>query len=115
MADMVHAGQIRPETGSHPNLPRHVRVAGTLVRSVFIATLITVTWSISIPSTASRFAHLSSGDMMRALIGLAMCIGMVRQLIRLPKDDGAYRTWVHIGLALGFVFAVFMGLRLALA
>ena len=115
MADMVESGRFQSRATSNQEVSSSVRVAGALVRSVFIVTLVAVIWSISIPPTMARLAHLSTGETMRALLGLALCIGMVRQLLRLPKDAGAYRTWIHIGLALAFVFAVFQGLRMALA
>jgi uncharacterized membrane protein YdbT with pleckstrin-like domain len=115
MAETVHTGRLQAQESHHVELPGYVRVSGTFVRSVFIVTLIAITWSISMPSTVTKFAHFSTGDTVRAIIGLAMCIGMVRQLLRLPKDAGAYRTWVHIGLSLAFVLAVFVSLRLALA
>jgi hypothetical protein len=39
---------------------------------------------------------------------------MLVQLLRLPKDGYAYKTWTHIGAGLGFVLLVFMSLSLAL-
>jgi hypothetical protein len=104
--------QVNPTTA----VPRALKFAGTVVRSVFIVTLMAVTWSVSIPQnmSANAIAHLSIGDIVRALIGIAICCGMIVELIRRPKDDEGYKTWVFIGVGLAFVWIIFIVLELAL-
>jgi hypothetical protein len=106
----------RSQVSPPAEVPNYLRIVGIFVRSVFIVTLIAVTWSISIPQniTATAFAHYSAGDFIRAAIGIAICAGMIVQLVRLPKDDEGYKTWVYIGLGLAFVWAVFTILKLAM-
>jgi len=97
-------------------MPSGLKIVGTLVRSVFIVTLIAVTASISLPEhlTATALAHYSVPDFIRAAIGIAICAGMIVQLIKIPKDDEGHKTWVFIGLGLIFVAAVFTILKLAM-
>jgi hypothetical protein len=104
--------QVNPTTA----VPSAWKFAGTVVRSVFIVALMAVTWSVSIPQnmSANAIAHLSIGDIVRALIGIAICCGMIVELIRRPKDDEGYKTWVFIGVGLAFVWIIFLVLKLAL-
>ena len=99
---------------SHP-VPSYLKLAGALVRSVFIVTLMAVTWSLTIPSkiNAAALAHYSAGDIVQAAIGIAICVGMTVQLFRPPRDAAAYRNWVHIGLGLACVWLVFITLQWA--
>jgi hypothetical protein len=114
MVDMVEIG--RPHVSPATAVPNVVKFVGSVVRSIFIVALIAVTWSVSIPQhmSATAFAHLSFGDIVRALIGLAICGGMVVELARPPKDDEGYKAWIFIGIGLAFVWVIFLVLKLAL-
>jgi hypothetical protein len=114
MVNMAQTG--RSQVSPHPPVPNAMKFVGTVVRSVFIVTLMAVTWSVSMPQniSATALAHFSAGDFVRALIGIAVCCGMIVELVRPPKDDEGYKTWVFIGVGLAFVWVIFLVLKLAL-
>jgi len=112
MVDVAETGRSRQRPSA--GVPKYLRVAGALVRSVFIVTLMAVTWSLTVPLNASAFAHYSAGDFMRFAIGIAICVGMTVELVKGPRDDEGYRTWVHIGIGLAFIWLVFVTLQWAL-
>lgn len=111
MVDTVETGQAWQS--SSVQVPKYLRVAGALVRSVFIVTLMAITWSVTIPPNAIAFARYSAGDFIRVAIGIAICVGMTVQLLKQPRDDDAYRVWVYIGIGLALVWLVFVALRWA--
>ena len=52
-----------------------------------------------------QMEHLTSiyetpGDLIRVLMGVGVCAWFIVNLFILPKDPGAYRTWMYIGIAL---------------
>ena len=114
---MVDIAQTRqPQVTPHSAVPNAMKFVGTVVRSVFIVTLMAVTWSVSMPQniSATALAHFSVGDFVRALIGIAICCGMIVELSRRPKDEEGYKNWVFIGVGLAFVWIIFLVLKLAL-
>jgi cell division protein FtsW (lipid II flippase) len=40
------------------------------------------------------------GDLLRVVLGFAVCLWLVVHIFILPKDAGGYRTWLYLGLAL---------------
>jgi hypothetical protein len=93
-----------------------LRITGLVARTAFIVTFVAVTWWVSVPDyLMTKGSHLSVGDFAKFAIGIAMCIGMLVQLRRLPKggDDG-YRAWTFIGLVMAFVLIVFAVIKFAL-
>jgi hypothetical protein len=103
----------RSRQGPSARVPKYLRVAGALVRSIFIVSLMAVTWSLTIPPKATGFAHFSTGDFIRVVIGILICIGMTFELLRRPRDVEGYRTWVYIGAGVAFVWIVFAALKWA--
>lgn len=103
----------RSRQGSSARVPTYLRVAGALIRSLFIVTLMAITWSLTIPLKATGFSHFSTGDFIRIAIGILICIGMTFELLRQPKDVEGYRTWVYIGIGVAFVWLVFSALKWA--
>ena len=37
-------------------------------------------------------------DLVRVLVGVGVCAWLIINLFILPKDSGAYRTWMYLGL-----------------
>jgi hypothetical protein len=103
----------RSRRGSSARVPKYLRVAGALVRSLFIVTLMAITWSLTIPLKATDFGRLSTGDFIRVAIGILICMGMTLELLRQPRDVEGYRTWVYIGVGMAFVGLVFATLKCA--
>ena len=78
----------------------HVWFGGVAVRTVFLIMLTVLTARVASP----QIERLSSiyetpGDLIRVLMGVGVCAWFIVNLFRLPKDAGAYRTWMYLGLA----------------
>jgi TRAP-type C4-dicarboxylate transport system permease small subunit len=82
------------------NIPARLRIAGTLLRAVFIIALILVMIRVSMPQNETIWtAYDTPGDLVRMALGFAVCIWLVIQLFNMPKDAAGYRTWLYLGLA----------------
>ena len=83
------------------DVPLHLRVAGIILRTIFVSALLIITIRVATPQSETLWSLLDSpGDMIRVALGLVACIWIVAHLFMLPKDAGGYRTWVYLGLAL---------------
>jgi hypothetical protein len=81
--------------------PSYIWVGGVAARTIFLLVLIVLTARVASP----QMERLSSiyetpGDLVRVLMGVAVCGWFVVNVFRLPKDGGAYRTWMYMGIAL---------------
>jgi len=91
-----HPGAKRPETRISPRQ----RMLALVLRTVFIAALLVVIVHVSMPQSASLWtAYEAPADLVRLIFGFAICAWLALQLFVLPKDPGAYRTWLYLGLA----------------
>jgi hypothetical protein len=82
-------------------IPVRLRVAGVILRALFIAALVVVTVRVSAPQSETIWsAYETPGDLVRLVLGAAVAIGVVVQLFRPPKDPHAYRTWAYLGIIL---------------
>lgn len=100
---MISGIDRQPASGDTPGLPlpRHIRVAGKLLRALFIVTLIVVAARVSSPQNESLWSiYETPSDLVRLALGLLVCLWLAIHLFIAPKDEGAYRTWFYLGLAL---------------
>ena len=72
---------------------------GVAVRTLFLIMLTVITARVASP----QMEHLSSlyetpGDLIRVLLGWGVCAWFIVNLFILPKDPGAYRTWMYLGV-----------------
>jgi hypothetical protein len=82
-------------------VPTPVRIAGLVLRAVFLCTLVVVVIRVSAPQSETIWsAYETPGDLVRLVLGAAVAIGVVVQLFRPPKDPHAYRTWAYLGIIL---------------
>jgi hypothetical protein len=83
-------------------------MAGIVLRTIFIATLLVVTVRVSSPQIESIWsAYETPGDLIRLALGSAVFLWIVFHLFMPPKDAEAYRTWVYLGLVVApFALAV---------
>jgi hypothetical protein len=80
-------------------ISRRQQMLGALLRMVFIASLVVVILHVSLPqSTTIWTAYETPGDLIRLALGVAVGIWIGIQLFIVPKDAGAYRTWLYLGL-----------------
>jgi hypothetical protein len=89
--------------GDAPDLlpSRRIRVAGKILRALFILILIVVTVRVASPQIKSLWSiYETPSDLVRLALGLAVCLWLVIHLFIAPKDDGACRTWFYLGLAI---------------
>ena len=82
-------------------LPSHIWAGGVAVRTIFLVVLIVLTARVASP----QIERLSSiyetpGDLIRVIMGVGVCAWFVVNVFKLPKDAGAYRTWMYMGIAL---------------
>jgi hypothetical protein len=89
----------RPEAEKANSRPEpYVWLGGVAGRTLFLIALIILTARVASP----QIERLSSvyetpGDLIRVLMGLGVCAFIVVHLFILPKDAGAYRTWMYLG------------------
>jgi hypothetical protein len=83
-----------------PNNSFGIKLAGLIVRSVFILLLAALTVKVASPQieTLSTLGDTPS-DLVRVVLGLAVCIWCIVNLFILPKGVEAYRIWVYLGFA----------------
>lgn|SRR5581483_904253 len=87
------------KTDSRPK--PHIWFGGVAGRTLFLIVLIILTARVASP----QIERLSSvyetpGDLIRVLMGVAVCAWFVVNLFILPRDAGAYRTWMYLGIAI---------------
>ena len=83
------------------DVPTWLRLAGIVLRSIFVCALLIVTVRVSTPQSETIWSIFDSlGDLIRLVLGLLVCVWIVAHLFMLPKDPEGYRTWVYLGLAL---------------
>jgi hypothetical protein len=81
--------------------PTAVRLAGLVMRSIFIAILIVITARVASPQIEQlQTIYKTPDELIRVALGLAICIWLVVNLFVLPRDVGAYRTWFYLGFVL---------------
>ena len=82
-------------------VPTRLRVAGIILRSIFVCALLVVTVRVATPQSETIWTIFDSlGDLIRVILGFVACVWIVAHLFMLPKDAEGYRTWVYLGLAL---------------
>ena len=78
-----------------------VRLAGLAMRSVFILIVIIITARVASPQMERlRTIYETPGDLIRVVLGMAVCIWLAANLFVLPRDAAAYRIWFYLGFVL---------------
>jgi hypothetical protein len=96
-ARRAHAPEVKLPTS---DIPASLRIAGNVLRAVFIICLLAITARVSMPQNETIWtAYDSPGDLVRLALGFAVCLWIVIQFFKAPKDAHAYRTWLYFGLA----------------
>ena len=78
-----------------------LRIAAVLLRTLFIFILLVLTLRVSMPQNETIWtAYDTPADLIRLILGLAVCIWLATQLFHGgPRDAHGYRTWLYLGLA----------------
>jgi hypothetical protein len=76
-------------------------VAGLVARTLFIGILIVITVRVASPQL-ERISSIyeTPSDLVRVLLGLAVCAWLAFHIFVVPKDPGGYRTWAQLGAIL---------------
>jgi len=95
MANLEHPPEAKlPGDGWHA-----LRVAATVLRTLFIALLLVLTLRVSLPQSETIWtAYDTPADLVRLILGLGVCAWLVYQLFQVPHDAGSSRTWFYLGL-----------------
>jgi TRAP-type C4-dicarboxylate transport system permease small subunit len=81
-------------------VPGWLRLAGQILRAAFLITLVVLTYRVSLPQNETiATAYDTPNDLLRLALGFAVCVWLVMQLFRAPRDAAANRTWFYVGLA----------------
>ena len=76
-----------------------LRLAAIVLRALFILVLLVLTLRVSMPQNETIWtAYDTPADLIRLLLGLAVCLWLGFQLFQGPKDASGYRTWFYLGL-----------------
>jgi hypothetical protein len=103
-AERPAGGSFAPDRAQNlgaDDLPDYLKIASILLRSTFVVALVVVAARVSAPQEpGTGWFDMPTGDIARVLLGALFCLCMLRQALRFPKDAGAHRTWLYLGLAL---------------
>jgi hypothetical protein len=102
LADLnMQADNTKQPKRSEPKVPAPIWFGGMVVRSLFLIVMTVLTARVASPQIETiRSVFETPGDLIRVALGFAVCAWFVINLFILPKDPGAYRTWLYMGLAL---------------
>lgn len=92
------------ENPTHADLPppagfTAIRVAAILLRTSFIGILLVMVALVSAPQNETLWTvYDTTGDLVRLILGILVCVWLVFQLFHGPRDAKSYRTWLYLGL-----------------
>jgi hypothetical protein len=82
-----------------PTVPTRLRIAGIVLRTIFILSMLIVTMHVSMPqSSAIWWVYDTPADLLRVIVGCAACLWLVSQLFAMPRDRQAHLTWIYLGM-----------------
>ena len=82
-------------------ISRSVWFGGLAVRTIFIAVLIVVTARVASPQVEHIWSLWETpSDVVRVVLGIAVCSWLLVHLFIVPKDPAGYRTWLYLGIAI---------------
>ena len=89
----------RAEAKSGDKAQNGLRIAGMVLRTIFISLLLLLTLRVSMPQSETVWtAYETPSDLIRMVLGLAVGLWLAAQLFTAPKEPQAYRTWFYLGL-----------------
>lgn len=89
-----------------PGVSPGLRITATLLRTLFICALLALSIRVSLPQSETIWtAYETPADLIRFLLGVALCLWLGSLFFNGPRDAQGYRTWLYIGAA-GVPFAV---------
>jgi hypothetical protein len=78
-----------------------LKLSGTIARTIFILLLVVLTARVASPQVEKlKSVFETPDDLIRVVLGFAVCVWCIINIFILPKDAEAYRTWIYLGLAI---------------
>jgi len=99
-----------PTRANEPGGDDRVNKAGRAFRALFILALAAATVWVSLPANldGSTLHHFTTGEFVKATIGLGVSVGLAFALFTYPKDPEANRTWAYLGCSLIGLLLVYL-------
>lgn len=80
-------------------VPIWLRIVSLTLRTLFILTLIVLTFLVSLPQSETiKTAYDTPTDLVRFALGVAVCLWLAIQLFVKPPDAAGYRSWIYLGV-----------------
>ena len=75
-----------------------VRLAGMVIRGLFLAILAVTTARAASPQMERIWSILETpGDFIRVVVGFVACAWFTANIFIPPRDPSAYETWIYLG------------------
>jgi len=82
-------------------LSPRVKLAGMLIRAMFLIVLIAITARAASPQIENIWSISETpGDLIRVIVGFVACAWFTAHIFIPPRDPGAYETWLYLGPAI---------------
>lgn len=96
----LQANQANKARTFNPQPSFGVWFGGVAFRTLFLLVLTVLTARVASPQIEHFWSvYETPGDLIRVLLGFAVCAWLTVNLFILPKDAGAYLTWMYLGVA----------------
>ncbi len=80
-------------------IPMGLRILAIVLRALFLGALAAITVRLSRPQSETIWSvYETPGDLIRLMLGVAVCLWIVLDLFMLPRTAEGYRSWVYLGL-----------------
>jgi len=80
-------------------IPMGLRILAIVLRALFLGALVAITVRLSRPQSETIWSvYETPGDLIRLMLGVAVCLWIVLHLFMLPRTAEGYRSWVYLGL-----------------
>jgi FtsH-binding integral membrane protein len=95
----ARVGSSSPAQSGATSASSRLRVMATVLRAIFICSLILITVAVSLPQNETIWTiDDTPPDVVRLLLGLGVCVWLGIQLFKGPQDVQGYKTWMYLGL-----------------
>jgi hypothetical protein len=80
-------------------IPMGLRILAIVLRALFLGALVAISVRLSRPQSETIWSvYETPGDLIRLMLGVAVCLWIVLHLFMLPRTVEGYRSWVYLGL-----------------
>ena len=80
-------------------IPMGLRILAIVLRALFLGALVAITVRLSRPQSETIWSvYETPGDLIRLMLGVAVCLWIVLHLFMLSRTVEGYRSWVYLGL-----------------